>query len=275
MCIIAIKPKGVKMFDDQTITTMFINNPDGAGYMYYDKKHKNVCIKKGFFSCKALLADLKTHNFDDVNVVLHFRISTSGKIDSLNCHPYPLYGKNADDCTANLAMAHNGILTAFNPPKDSPINDTQTFINEVLNNLKPDFLKDADKLMLIKKLIGTNKLAFLDDTDNVTTIGDFITDGDYIYSNSSYKVSSLYPSTWSCTYKNVSTKGKKKAKKSKGYAYPRGTKPTIVSTKDDDGETCVYETRRKLDDDDWDFWKDEPNKFWDWYDRKHPADDYD
>ena len=275
MCIIAIKPKGMKMFDDQTITTMFINNPDGAGYMYYDKKRKIVCIKKGFFSCKALLADLKTHKLDDVNVVLHFRISTSGKIDALNCHPYPIYGKNADDCTANLAMAHNGILTAFNPPKDSPINDTQTFINEVLNNLKPDFLKDADKLMLIKNLIGTNRLAFLDDTGEITTIGDFITDGGYIYSNSSYKVSSLYPTTFSRAfpngYKNVCTKGKKKAKKSKGYVYPRGTKPTIVSLNDDDTDDCVYETRYKMTDSDWDYWRDEPNDFWDDWDRRHPA----
>jgi len=151
MCIIAIKPQGKQMFDDNTIKTMFINNPDGAGYMFYDKDSKKVCIKKGFMTCKGLLDSLHSKDFTDTNVILHFRIGTSGLNDKLNCHPYPLYQINDTKCSCELGMAHNGILHDFTPPKGSKINDTQTFIKEVLNNLKKGFLFDADKVMLIQK----------------------------------------------------------------------------------------------------------------------------
>jgi hypothetical protein len=41
--------------------------------------------------------------------------------------------------------------------------------------------------MLIEELIGTSKLAFIDSTGCITLLGNFIEDGDYVYSNSSYK----------------------------------------------------------------------------------------
>ena len=89
MCIIAIKPKDVKMFDDFTIETMFENNPDGAGYMYYDSKTKDVVINKGFMTLGALLNSLHSKDLTHTNVVLHFRIGTSGYFNKMNCHPYP------------------------------------------------------------------------------------------------------------------------------------------------------------------------------------------
>jgi len=259
MCIIAIKPAGKKMMDDTTITTMFINNPDGAGYMFYDKGTKKVVIKKGFMTCHALLSSLHSRDFTDTNVILHFRIGTSGLNDGLNCHPYPIYNKNALKVHTDLAMAHNGILHNFIPPKTSPINDTQYFIGEVLSDLKPNFLSDPDKVMLIKKLIGTNKLAFLDSSNNVTTIGDFIEDGGYIYSNKSYSKWSLYPAK-TCYSTAFGKKPEKVATKS--VSTPKATAPSV--------STCVS-TRHKLTSDELDFWRDEPNDFWDDWDRRHPA----
>ena len=191
MCIIAIKPKNKKMFDDETIKTMFKNNPDGAGYMYYDFKTKKVIIKKGYMNVKTLLKSLKENDLTKTNVVLHFRIGTSGFNDKMNCHPYPLYQKNALNCKTDIAMAHNGILSGYIPPKTSDINDTQVFIQNVLNNLKKGFQYDSDKLMLIEELIDTNKLAFLDSKNKITMVGNFIQDGDYIYSNNSYKTKTI------------------------------------------------------------------------------------
>lgn len=263
MCIIAIKPQGKKMFNDSAITIMFLNNPDGAGYMFYDEKNKKVCIKKGFMTCKALLDSLHSRDFTDTNLILHFRIGTSGLNDALNCHPYPLYADNAVKCSADIAMAHNGILTKYNPPKTSKINDTQMFIQNVLNRLDKNFLYDDDKVMLIHDLIGTNKLAFLDSKNKITTIGDFIHDGDYMFSNRSYKYETLLP---------------------KKYDYPRGTKPiakkakttkkskpavyTNVCPKNFVSDSCVS-TRYKLTDEEYDFWHDEPSEFWDDWDRRH------
>ena len=248
MCIIAIKPQGKKMFDDTTIKTMFINNPDGSGYMYYDRDSKKVIIKKGFMTCKSLLDSLHSKDFTDTNLVLHFRIGTSGLNDKLNCHPYPLYQVNDTKCSCELGMAHNGILKDFTPPKWSKINDTQTFIKEVLNQLKKGFLNDPDKVMLIQKLIGSSRLAFLNDKNQITTMGNFIHDGDYIYSNDSYKMRTLYD--W---HKPVSTK-----------SVPKKSETPKSDSK------CVSKTF-KLTEDEMAIWDDyEPNEFWDWYDDKHP-----
>lgn len=188
MCIIAIKPKDKKMFTDKTIETMFDNNPDGVGFMYYDNKLKKVVISKGFMTLSSLKKELKKHDFTKTNLIMHFRIGTSGRNDSLNCHPYPVFEMNATQCKTSLAMAHNGILHGYEPPKGYAVNDTQVFIREVLRKLDRNFLDDEDKTYLIDELIGANKLAFLDDKNRITLIGHgFIEDDGYIYSNDSYK----------------------------------------------------------------------------------------
>ena len=206
MCIIAIKPKGKKMFDDNTIKTMYINNPDGAGYMYHDGKC--VRIVKGFMTCGELLEDLHSKDFTGTNLIMHFRIGTSGRNDALNCHPYPIYQKNAVRCKTDLGIAHNGVLRGYIPPKYAEYNDTQMFIRCVLSNLKPDFLEDSDKIMLIEELIGTNKFAFLNDKNKVYTIGDFVKSDGYMFSNRSFEPKSLYPreTTYSRAYSKVSKK---------------------------------------------------------------------
>ena len=233
MCIIAIKPKGKQMFADETIRVMYANNPDGAGYMFYDKEHKKVCIKKGFLQVEDLIKSLHSRDFTHTNVVMHFRIGTSGLNDKLNCHPFPIYQKNKLKCFTNLGMAHNGILRDYEPPKDSLINDTQMFIQCVLSQLGKGFQNDANCMALLEELIGTNKLAFLDNKNHLHLVGNFVEDDGYIFSNSSYK--------------------QPRVKK-----MPRGTTPTNVST-----------SRFKLSDSEINFWHDEPNDFWDDWDRRH------
>lgn len=188
MCIIAIKPVGQEMFDESTIRTMFANNPDGAGYMFvYDEK---VVIEKGFMTADDLIENIRTNgqleHIYDKNFVLHFRIGTSGHMDALNCHPFPVYDTNATFCRTDIALAHNGVLRAFEPKKDSAINDTQVYIQTMLRGLEKGFQYNAGILNLIAHTIGTNKFAFLDETDKLTLLGDFITDNGYIYSNKSY-----------------------------------------------------------------------------------------
>lgn len=189
MCIIAIKPQGKPMFSDTRIRTMFANNPDGAGLMYC--RQGKVVIEKGYLDVDSLLRRLHRVDFTDRTVVIHFRIGTSGYNDKMNCHPFPVFQKNELSCECNLAMAHNGILYDYTPPKKSAINDTQVFIQDVLNNLSKNFYKNKDVLMLIEELIGSNKFAFLDKDERLTLIGNFIEDDGYIYSNTSYKALKL------------------------------------------------------------------------------------
>ena len=260
MCIIAIKPKNKKMFDENVIRTMFYNNPDGAGYMYYDYSQKCVVIKKGFMSVKALLASLNEKNLDNTNVVLHFRIGTSGKNNALNCHPYPIYQKNALNCATNIGMAHNGILSDYVPGKTSEINDTQVFIQKVLSNLKKGFQYDTDKLALINELIGTNKLAFLDNKNKVTTIGNFINDGGYIYSNTSYK-----PHTYVYKTPKASPNGNKIVCTPNAKNYEYTSEKWYKGHEKNDGYTSFHFTQADLWGDD----SSETDWFWDDFNERY------
>lgn len=255
MCIIAIKPKGMPMFDDETIKTMFYNNPDGAGFMYYDDEIGKVVGHKGFMTCSKLLKALSSLDLTDTNVIMHFRIGTSGLNNSLNCHPYPVFDSNMTKFITDIAMCHNGIMHAYTPVRGSKLNDTQLFIKYVLKNLSSDFINSNDCLLLIEEIIGSyNKLAFLDENNHVTTIGKFVKDSGYIYSNESYKV-----------------RKKGVYKTSKAAALP-SYKPHEVCTY----STCSkpayqggynYDSYYDWHDDDFEY--DEANDFWSWYDSEH------
>ena len=108
MCIIVIKPKDKEIQDKSTLERCFTINRDGAGYMYVDKE-KNVMIKKGFMKFddfyKSMIKDYKENNLKNQNLIMHFRIGTSGR-NKLGCtHPFPITDK----------MDENGLRDFFCP----------------------------------------------------------------------------------------------------------------------------------------------------------------
>src|SRR5690606_3641678 len=116
MCIIAVKPVGVKMPAMATIENCWYNNNDGAGFMY--DAGGTVHIEKGFMSLKSLKDALKQleKSIDIIStpIVLHFRITTHGETSPGNCHPFPVTEKlpllQMTKSKASLAVAHNGII---------------------------------------------------------------------------------------------------------------------------------------------------------------------
>ena len=199
MCIIAIKPAGIKMPAETTIENMWYNNPDGGGFMY--TSGGNVHIEKGFMSLKDLKAALKQleKTIDVVNtpIILHFRITTHGKTSPGNCHPFPVAEKlpllQMTKCKTSLGVAHNGIIHVTPSRKD--ISDTMEYIMSQLTpmyQLKKDFYKDEAGKKLIYNFIRS-KMVFLDGTGHIETIGDFIEDKDgVLYSNTSYRARIVY-----------------------------------------------------------------------------------
>lgn len=119
MCIIAVKPSSKQMFDDAIIKQMFFRNRDGAGLMWTEDE--TVHFKKGFMTVQEILDFVHSRNWDGVPVVLHFRIGTAGLNNGLNCHPYPIWQSNRLEGECDLCMAHNGILSSYNPPFGSKI----------------------------------------------------------------------------------------------------------------------------------------------------------
>lgn len=189
MCIICIKPSHIQMPDENTIRTMFENNPDGAGIMYTE--NKKVVIKKGFMKVEPLLDYLNSRDWTDLPVILHFRIGTAGPNNELNCHPYPVGTANFVEGECELAMVHNGILYDYDPPKGSEINDTQVFLHEIVEKLPKNWLKNSAIKKLISTEIDGSKLAFLDKKGKINTFGKFEERNGCYYSNDSYYYSSF------------------------------------------------------------------------------------
>lgn len=189
MCIIALKPAEKPMFDNAEIRRMFEQNPDGAGVSFPTGTGK-VHLKKGFMFEDDLLEYLRDKHdiLVDRPVMLHCRIGTGGGNTPINCHPYPVFEPNSRlEGDYDLVVSHNGILADFIPPHKSKLNDTQVFINKVLSRLPKDFLQNEGIYKLIETAIRSSKLAFMDGEGNFTTMGSWITDDGYMYSNTSYK----------------------------------------------------------------------------------------
>lgn len=182
MCVIAVKPRRKEMFSDELIREMFRANPDGAGLMYPDDK--GVRIKKGFMHVDQVLNFVHSRNWEDVPVVMHFRIGTAGPNDKYNCHPYAVGKKNIINGHCELGMAHNGILHKYNPTsRNSKINDTQIFLHTFIDNLAPGFLKKPQMRRLIKQESLGNRLCFMDAEGKIYKFGDWSTYQGYSFSN--------------------------------------------------------------------------------------------
>lgn len=217
MCVIAVKPANAAMIDNEIIENMWYNNDDGAGFMY--PAHGGVKIRKGFMTLNALKKALKTLEKEidttATPIVLHFRIGTSGGNIAANTHPFPvsenLAALQKTQLITPLAVAHNGVIDIR--PRKKDISDTMEYILSQLAplyQLKKDFYRNEAGKKLIYNAIQS-KMAFMDAAGRISLVGKFEKDGEYYFSNFSYK--SFYKSynywdKWDdYTFKNWNKKG--------------------------------------------------------------------
>ena len=216
MCIIVSKEKGVKLPTKETLKNCFINNDDGAGFMYV--KNNQVMIDKGYMTFEDFYKRLKelkkefNSDLTDKALVFHFRIGTHGKNDKETTHPFPITSKYDElrktKTTCNVGMAHNGIIYSYN--YDNILSDTQSFIKDyisVFRELDKKFYKNKRVMDLIDDKIGSSKLCFLDNKENIYYLGDFITDEGVKYSNGTYKTSRYlgYDYNYNYNYNNTNS----------------------------------------------------------------------
>lgn len=200
MCIIIAQPAGLEI-SLEAMKESWTNNRDGAGIMY---AHKNkIHIFKELTDFDKVYKHYKriVTQYPDKNIVVHFRIGTSGKKDLKNCHPF-LVNKQ-------LAFCHNGMID-IKLEKDSLHSDTVEFRNEILRKLPSNFLSHGPYVRLIRTFIGHSKLCFLDSTGKLTIVKDNlgVWDNGIWYSNSGYKPKEYNnyqyynESIWSAYYDN-------------------------------------------------------------------------
>lgn len=191
MCIICVSPRHTQKPSDDTIRTMFLNNPDGAGYMY--ARSGIVHIHKGFMNLDDYMNAIHSERFTQRDaVVYHFRISTQAGVTPEMTHPFPLSGRlenmKALDVDCKCGVAHNGVIALTTDPTNHEYSDTALFITQYLSQIihGPADLTKPHILRYIYQL-AESKFAIMDANGRIATVGAFIKEGGNYYSNNSYK----------------------------------------------------------------------------------------
>ena len=227
MCIIASVPAG-HTIEDNALTSMWENNPDGGGIAYIDdgkvKTYKTMKMQKFKMNFERIVEE-----YGQSDILVHTRIATHGSICIPNVHPFKVMsgGKQRKD----LVFAHNGILpSAFIPPAKQDISDTR-YINEMLfNHTDLDAVLDDEAWReMLGEIIGHNKFVFLSASKAHKRESYIINshygqyDGKVWYSNSSY-----------CRPKIVKTyKPYKPGKQWNGYQPPVSRDSDLIDTRAD------------------------------------------
>lgn len=179
MCIIIYTPNGVipKKHLEESLRV----NGDGYGYIFRNDDGKMI-VRKG----------LKNESFWKIwqkdmsarlgkKLIFHARIQTSGKIQRRNCHPFRT-GKE------RLWLAHNGILHDHEE-WNSPLQDTQHFIQEIINQLPTGWFNNRILRRLVEGYVSPSKMALMTSKGNVILLNadQGVREGKRWYSNTSFR----------------------------------------------------------------------------------------
>jgi predicted glutamine amidotransferase len=208
MCIIA-SIKSNQQISKSTLKRCWNNNPHGGGFMFTDGKKIHVYKEMSSFKRYYNTFLEKRQQYPESNFVCHFRISTHGKINDTNCHPFKVNDK--------LGFVHNGIIR--NAPVSAEYSDTYMFNVTILQTLPSNFTSNVAMLTLIKEYIGSgSKLCFLSADNKLTYVnesaGQYDENGVW-FSNGGYKEVKYYDAggvrvgsygqTWGNDYKPSNT----------------------------------------------------------------------
>lgn len=123
MCVIAYKPRESRLPSDRIVEMMWNANPHGAGVMWRSPKTGRIHYEKGFMKLKPFVRWLEERRawLEDLEVALHFRITTHGGTCEGNCHPFVCdesYDSHALRGSAERILMHNGVLDIVPRRKD-------------------------------------------------------------------------------------------------------------------------------------------------------------
>jgi predicted glutamine amidotransferase len=161
MCLIAAVERG--KLDEESIGYAMVNHGDGAGFSYV--RNGQIVTEKGMFTEMEFL---KLYSeIPDGPHIIHFRKSTGGKANRLNCHPFQPH--------LDVVFAHNGTLA--NIKSDKTFSDTFYFSHGILTDLlRKDGIKTIESNWFpwfLGEAIGTkNKLAFLTSSSKLVIINE-------------------------------------------------------------------------------------------------------
>lgn len=187
MCVIAISGRGARQPSASELRAMFYHNPHGAGYML--ARAGRVEIHKGFMWFDDFWRAVRSEHLTAADpVVYHFRISTQAGVNPEMTQPFPLTSRlaitKALDVRCTVGIAHNGIIPVTADPAERNYSDTALFVVGYLSGMMRT-TSDIDAALLteIESLIGWSKLAIMDGTGEIVTIGKFTEHNGILLSN--------------------------------------------------------------------------------------------
>lgn len=119
MCIAFVKETDKDFPSEDTMLTCWKDNPDGAGYAWYDKEVDGWNVVKGLMTWNNFLErfnrDRERFNLDDKMVCVHFRVGTTGPKNGGATHPFPFLNVDnnnihALEYTSKAVLFHNGTV---------------------------------------------------------------------------------------------------------------------------------------------------------------------
>lgn len=175
MCIIIYSPKGE--ISESALGESLRNNPDGWGFAV--ACGSKLYVRKGMHA-KHFRKEWKKaqETFPGLPVVFHARITTHGKTNIQNCHPFPV----GDGWT----MVHNGMIEGLG---DKTQSDTAELAG-IIRRIGPASFLSPEGRKWLEVTIGYSKLVFLSASGQVVFVnykyGYLESDGNW-YSNTSWK----------------------------------------------------------------------------------------
>lgn len=200
MCLLIGIKAGVEKSTDflfEAIRKASITNKDGMGFAYKKANQNKVWIQKGFHDVDKFIETLQKKNLKlNDELIVHLRIGNKGaKTDEMN-HPFVISDEEQTILKSSKyvdlpVVAHNGTFYDFSLTS-SKFSDTYFFIQDFLAVPEILDLLKRDKVAFIKafsSILRTNKLAFIfPDKTPLITLGSFMEDQGYLFSNESYRL---------------------------------------------------------------------------------------
>jgi hypothetical protein len=242
MCVIAVSPVGQKV-PKETFERMWRSNDDGFGMIY--RTREGVAVVKGILNEEEAW-ETYSQLPEGVPHVLHFRLATHGGVRPELTHPF-VVSEDSPLVQAGVferpVLAHNGVwsLHALKQKEvrlKGPVSDTRVLAAWLGKLTKERPLKEA----LAKhyyEILPAGRVVVVDPAAwRLYLIGHWIREGDFLFSNHSFRENLYALSGNVCDWKGWKWSGqpvvlaKEKAKKAKpidlGAIAPPEAKPAEV-----------------------------------------------
>lgn len=165
MCVIVVKPRGIKIPPKSILQKCWDHNSHGVGYAINIKGETDTYVQKGFMDFDGFYKSLMEENIRKSDIlIMHFRLFTHGKKIPEHTHPFPVSKDKTDlellAYSSNMICAHNGVFHLANQPND--ISDTMYYIQFWLTKFKlASLISDKTEVERLTKDIDFSKLALL------------------------------------------------------------------------------------------------------------------